>query len=166
MMLIMLFSVHWRFFPPSGAVLFYKEPLEALRYLVLPVSALAFVHLASITRQMRSSMLEVLAQDYITTARSKGLHERIVINRHALRNALLPIATIAGMQMGRLIGGAVILETMFAIPGLGSTLVNAVFGRDLLIVQTIVLMVATSILIMNLITDIIYGYLDPRITYS
>lgn len=117
-------------------------------------------------RQIRSSMLEVLAQDYIRTARAKGLTERMVIWIHALKNALLPVVTIMGLQIGRLFGGSVVIETLFSIPGMGRLIVDSIFQKDFPVVQACVLIVAFAVLIANLITDLIYAYLDPRIRYD
>lgn len=121
---------------------------------------------AVLMRQTRSAMLEVLEQDYIRTARAKGLSERIIIGSHALRNALIPVVTVMGMQVSGLLGGAVIVEQIFAIPGMGQLAINSIYGRDFPVVQGIVLMMALWVLIVNLLVDILYAYLDPRIKYS
>jgi peptide/nickel transport system permease protein len=117
-------------------------------------------------RQIRSAMLEVLAQDYVRTARAKGLRERSVIWLHALKNALLPVVTIMGLQVGRIIAGAVVTEQVFAIPGVGRLAVSAIFLKDFPVVQGIVLLCAVTVLIANLVTDLLYGLLDPRIRYT
>jgi peptide/nickel transport system permease protein len=116
-------------------------------------------------RQMRASMLEVLGNDYIRTAYSKGLHEQLVVRRHALRNALIPVITVIGLTGGLLLGGAVITETIFAIPGMGRVIVTAIFERDFPTVQAGVLLVATTVILMNLMVDVLYAYVDPRVRY-
>ncbi|MDQ2787658.1 MAG: ABC transporter permease, partial [Chloroflexota bacterium] len=121
---------------------------------------------AIIARLTRSSMLEVLKQEYMTTARAKGLPERRVILAHGLRNALIPVVTIFGLQFGQLLAGTVIIETVFGRPGIGRLIVDAILAKDFPMVQEIVLLIATSYVIVNLIVDIIYGFLDPRIRYS
>jgi peptide/nickel transport system permease protein len=117
-------------------------------------------------RQMRSAMLEVLAQDYIRTARAKGLRERSVIWRHAFRNSVLPVVTIMGLQIGRIIGGAVVVENIFAISGVGRLLVQSILNRDFPVVQAIVLIISVAVLLSNLLTDLLYAYIDPRIRYT
>lgn len=117
-------------------------------------------------RQMRSAMLEVLAQDYIRTARAKGLRERSVIWRHAFWNSVLPVVTIMGLQIGRIIGGAVVVENIFAISGVGRLMVQSILNRDFPVVQAIVLLVSIAVLLSNLLTDLLYAYIDPRIRYT
>jgi ABC-type dipeptide/oligopeptide/nickel transport system permease component len=137
-----------------------------LRQLILPACVLGFSSAAVIARLVRSSMLEVMRQEYITTARAKGLHGRLVVIRHALRNALIPVVTIVGLQFSALLGGAVVIETVFSRKGIGSLAVQAVKGQDFQLVQGTVLFAATAYVVMNLIVDILYGVLDPRIRYS
>jgi peptide/nickel transport system permease protein len=137
-----------------------------LRSLLLPSIALAVANMAILMRMTRSSMLEILRQEYVTTARSKGLVERIVVYRHALRNALIPVATIAGVQVGYLLGGAIIVEQIFALPGIGTLILNGIMQRDYPIVQSGVLFVAASFVLVNLLVDVLYAYLDPRIHYG
>jgi ABC-type dipeptide/oligopeptide/nickel transport system permease component len=127
---------------------------------------LAVVQLALIGRLTRSGMLEVLNQDYVRTARSKGLAERVVIFRHALRNAAIPLVTVIGLQMGSLLGGSILTETVFAWPGIGRLTVDAVFGRDYPLIQGCVLVFAIGFVLINLVVDILYGVLDPRISYE
>jgi ABC-type dipeptide/oligopeptide/nickel transport system permease component len=122
--------------------------------------------MAYTARQMRSSMLEVIRQDYIRTAWSKGLSERIVITRHALRNSLIPVVTLLGMGIGMVFGGSVLVETVFAIPGVGRLLVTSVFAQDYVVVQSGTIVIATIIILSNLAVDIFYGWLDPRIQYG
>ncbi|HZO32457.1 MAG TPA: ABC transporter permease [Chloroflexota bacterium] len=137
-----------------------------LRSLLLPSVALAVANMAILMRMTRSSMLEVLRQEYVTTARSKGLVERTVVYRHALRNALIPVATIAGVQVGYLLGGAIIVEQIFALPGVGTLILNGILQRDYPVVQAGVLFVAASFVLVNLAVDVLYAYLDPRIHYG
>jgi ABC-type dipeptide/oligopeptide/nickel transport system permease component len=132
----------------------------------MPVICLAITGLAYIARQMRSSMLEVVRQDYIRTAWSKGLSERIVINKHALKNSLIPVITLLGIGIGLVFGGSVLVETVFAIPGIGRLLVTSVFAQDYVVVQSGTLIIATVIVLANLLVDIGYGWLDPRIRYG
>ncbi|GIV98550.1 MAG: peptide ABC transporter permease [Herpetosiphonaceae bacterium] len=140
--------------------------LNALKHLIMPAFVLSTVPLAIIARMTRSSMLEVLGQDYIRTARAKGLHGRIVIVRHALRNALLPVVTVIGLQAGLLLSGAILTETVFSWPGIGTWLLDAILGRDYPIVQGGVIFVALIFVIVNLLVDLSYAFLDPRIHYT
>jgi peptide/nickel transport system permease protein len=133
---------------------------------VMPVICLAITGLAYIARQMRSSMLEVIRQDYIRTAWSKGLSERIVINKHALKNSLIPVITLLGIGIGMVFGGSVLVETVFAVPGIGRLLVTSVFAQDYVVVQSGTLVISTVIVLSNLLVDISYGWLDPRIRYG
>lgn len=140
--------------------------LDALKHIILPSLALGLSSMAIITRMTRSSMLETLSQDYIRTARSKGISESKVIRKHALRNALIPIVTVIGLQLGGLLGGAVLTESVFAWPGIGSYTVQAILKSDFPVVQGVVMLIAIIFVVMNLIVDIIYAFLDPRIKYS
>ncbi|WP_341282654.1 ABC transporter permease [Paenibacillus sp. FSL H8-0537] len=157
-MLILLFSVILGIFPVSG-----KGGPE---HLVLPAITLGAGIAAQMTRLIRASMLEILNQEYIRTARSKGLLETVVIFKHALRNGLIPVVTIMGLQFTSLIGGTLVTETVFSWPGLGQLLVSAVNTHDMSIVQAAVFVIAIIVLVVNLLTDIVYRYLDPRIKYS
>jgi peptide/nickel transport system permease protein len=132
----------------------------------MPVICMALFPIAGTARQTRSSMLEVMRQDYIRTAWSKGLKERIIIIRHALKNGLIPVVTLSGMQLSMVIGGAAIIETVFNVPGMGRLLVTSVLNQDYPYVQGIILIIASFILLMNLLVDLTYGWLDPRIRYS
>jgi peptide/nickel transport system permease protein len=143
----------------------YAAFKDALKHLILPATALAMYSMAIITRMTRSSMLETLQKDFIRTARAKGIGEGKVIFKHALRNGLIPIVTVIGLQLGALLGGAVLTETVFSWPGIGSYTVNCILKSDFPVVQGVVLLVATIFVMMNLIVDIIYGFLDPRIRY-
>lgn len=165
-MLILFFGVVLNWLPTHGFVSLFENPIEGIRHLILPAVSLGLAGAALNMRQTRSAMLEVLAQDYVRTARAKGLREGRVIWVHALKNSMLPVVTIIGLQIGRLFGGAVIIETMFAIPGMGRLMVDSIFRKDFPIVQATVLIVAVTVLVANLITDIIYAYLDPRIHYG
>lgn len=158
LMLILLFSVTLRWLPASGQ--------GSLRHLILPAFVLGFGTLGTTTRTARSSMVDVLNQDYIRTARAKGMVERRVLGLHALRNALIPVVTMVGLQFGWLVSGSVIVETVFARQGLGLVLVNAILLMDLPVVQGAVLLSAVMYLGLNLIVDLTYGYIDPRIRYE
>jgi peptide/nickel transport system permease protein len=136
---------------------------DALWHLILPSVAVGTIPLAVIARMTRSSLLEVLGQDYVRTARAKGLKERVVIRKHAFRNAMIPIVTIIGLETGSLLGGAVLTETVFALPGVGTQLVTAILSRDYPVVQGFTIMVALIFVIVNLLVDISYAFLDPRI---
>jgi ABC-type dipeptide/oligopeptide/nickel transport system permease component len=149
--------------PPGGRVEFTKDPLEASRYLLLPALTLGAYTSATMARLTKSTMLEVLHEDFVRTARSKGLAESQVILKHVLRNALVPIVTVMGLQFGRLLGGAVITETIFAWPGVGRLILFAVGNRDYAIVQGALLLLIVSFVVVNMIVDITYGMLDPRI---
>jgi ABC-type dipeptide/oligopeptide/nickel transport system permease component len=156
-MLILLFSVKLGWLPTSGR--------GSWAQLIMPSLALGMGLMAMFARLTRSVMLEVLGQDYVRTARAKGLKERLVIGKHALKNALIPLVTVAGMQFGFLIGGTVIIETVFAWPGVGRLVVQAIFNRDYPLVQACVLVLAVIFVVVNLLVDLLYVYLDPRISY-
>lgn len=148
----------------------YTSPFEdfgkSTQQIIMPVICLSLFSLASLTRQTRSSTLEVVRQDYIRTAWAKGLRERVVVLRHILKNALLPVVTMLGMHFGYIIGGSVLIETVFQIPGLGGLMRDAVFSHDYQIVQSGVLIISSIVIVCNLIVDISYGWLDPRIKYE
>ncbi|OGO16837.1 MAG: peptide ABC transporter [Chloroflexi bacterium RBG_16_48_7] len=148
----------------------YTSPLEdfakSARQLVMPVICMSVFALASLTRQTRSSMLEVVRQDYIRTAWSKGLKERVIVMKHALKNALIPVVTLLGMELRIVVGGSVVVETVFNIPGMGRLLVSSVLNKDFVVVQACVLIIGLIVLVANLIVDISYGWLDPRIRYD
>ncbi|HXH21588.1 MAG TPA: ABC transporter permease [Dehalococcoidia bacterium] len=166
LMFILIFGVWFQVLPPSGFVLLWEDPVDGVRHLILPALTLGLHQTGSLTRQMRSSMVEVLSQDYIRTARSKGLVERSVILGHGARNALLPVLTILGIQAGGLIAGTVVVEQVFAIPGMGRLALSAVTSQDIPLVQGFVLLAAIAVVSANLITDVLYGVLDPRIRYG
>jgi len=165
-LMIYLFGLKLNWLPISG----YTPPTEDFwlncRQLVMPVICLAAFGLAANARQMRSSMLEVTRQDYIRTAWAKGLGERLIIFRHAMKNSLIPVITLMGMGVGSVFGGAVLEETVFAIPGVGRLMVNSIFNQDYVVVQAITFVIAIIVLVANLLVDISYGWFDPRIRYS
>jgi peptide/nickel transport system permease protein len=163
---ILLFGVSLGWLPTQGYVNPFENPIEGLRHMILPAFALGCTSCALIMRQTRSAMLEVLAQDYIRTARSKGLFEARIVLVHALRNSLLPVVTILGLQTGRIFASAIVVETLFGMPGIGQFMVEGVFGRDFKVVQGSVLLMASMVLVCNLVTDILYAWLDPRIKYD
>ena len=165
LLLIFLFGVTLRWLPISGYVDPMEEPWEGIRSLALPAITLGLALAAVITRTLRSSMLEALSEDYIRTARAKGLSEGAVIRAHALKNALIPVVTVLGLQLGTLIGGAVITEYVFALPGVGRLVVDAVFARDYPLVQGVVLLIAVGFILSNLMVDLLYGWIDPRIRH-
>lgn len=148
-----------------NAVLIWRWDIfiDALQHLILPAVALSTIPMAIIARMTRSSLLDVLGLDYVRTARAKGLRERIVIARHALRNSLLPVVTVIGLSLGTLVGGAILTETVFNLTGMGKTLLDAISGRDYFVVQGFTLAVAVGFVIVNLITDILYTFLDPKV---
>ncbi|HMH76680.1 MAG TPA: ABC transporter permease [Candidatus Udaeobacter sp.] len=166
LLLIFLFGVTLRWLPISGYVDPMEELWDGLRSLALPAITLGLALAAVITRTLRSSMLEALSEDYIRTARAKGLSEGAVIRAHALKNALIPVVTVLGLQLGTLIGGAVITEYVFALPGVGRLVVDAVFARDYPLVQGVILLISIGFVLSNLAVDIVYGWLDPRIRYG
>src|SRR5262245_26823785 len=166
LMLILLFSLVLRIFPPGGYTPLISDPYENVRRLVLPAITLAAATLAINMRQVRSSLLDVFGQDYIRTARAKGLSENTLVIRHALKNGLIPVVTVIGLQIGALIEGAVITEQIFSWPGIGKLLVDSILGRDYPVVQAVVLISALSYMCSTLLVDIVYGWLDPRISYS
>jgi glutathione transport system permease protein len=153
--LMLLFSVYLGWLPLTG--------MESWRNLILPALTLGIPNAAIISRITRSSLVEVLNQDYVRTARAKGVKETVVVGRHAVRNALIPVVTVVGLQMGYLLGGAVVTETVFAWPGIGRLIVQSIAGRDFPVVQASVLLLALTFVLINLLTDVLYRVLDPRI---
>jgi peptide/nickel transport system permease protein len=164
LLLILFLAVVLRPFPPGGYVPFTQDPLGNLRDIILPVVTLAAGAVAGNMRQIRASMIEVLNQDYIRTARAKGLSQRRVYYLHALRNALLPLLTIVGLQAGAILSGAVVIETIFLWPGVGQLAIQSILAKDYPVVQGVVLLSALSYMLINLLVDISYGVLDPRIS--
>jgi peptide/nickel transport system permease protein len=162
-MLILVFSVKLRVLPPSGVGNPDQGAVSNLRYLVMPVATIAFSNMAVFARFLRSAMIDVLSADYIRTARAKGLNDRMVLWRHALKNAMIPVVTILGIQFGRLLGGAVVTEAVFAYAGVGRVSVLAILNRDYPVVQATLMLVVLIFLLINLFVDLTYGYLDPRV---
>jgi ABC-type dipeptide/oligopeptide/nickel transport system permease component len=158
LLLVLIFSVYLGWFPYGGS--------GSLWHLILPAIALGAQSTAVIARMTRASMLEVIRQDYIRTARANGLRELVVIYRHALKNAMIPVITVFSLQFGYMLGGAVLTETVFSLPGLGRLMVDGIFQRDYPVVQGAMLLVATTFVLVNLLTDICYSFFDPRIRYE
>ena len=172
LMLIILFSVKLGWLPTSGIVNSELAPgsweatVDWMKHLILPVAVLAISEIIQVQRFMRSSLLEVLRQDYLTTARAKGLSESVVIGRHALKNALIPVVTIIAVTMPRVVGGSTVVETVFAYPGMGRLLYTSIMGNDYVVAMTVVMIIAVTVVFFNLLADVIYGWLDPRIRYQ
>jgi peptide/nickel transport system permease protein len=156
----------FQWLPPLGYATVWDDPLTNLQQLVFPALTLAFHDLAFTARVTRSSMLEVMREDYLRTARAKGLRETLVVGRHALKNALLPVVTVSGYQFGRLLGGVIIVESIFVVPGMGTLLIDSIVHRDFIVLQAVVLLIAAVVLMLNLVIDLLYGVLDPRIRYQ
>jgi ABC-type dipeptide/oligopeptide/nickel transport system permease component len=163
-LLLIAFSLYLEWFPLIGGGDF-SDPFSILHHLVLPATALGLTLAAFVTRLTRSAMLEVISQDYIRTARAKGVHEGRVIFRHALRNTLIPLVTVLGLFVGTLLTGAVLTETVFARPGLGKMLIDGIINRDYPIVQAAITLFTLAVIGVNLIVDVLYGWIDPRISY-
>lgn len=165
LMIIVLLTV-FNWLPPLGYVELWDDPLANLQQMIFPALSLAVYDMAFIARVTRSAMMEVLREDYMRTARAKGLSERLVLTRHGLKNAFLPILTISGWQFARLFEGTVIIETIFLIPGMGRILIEAIFHRDFTMIQAVMVVIGTGVLLINLLVDLLYGWLDPRIRYN
>ena len=165
-LLILLFSLQLQLLPPSGRPEFSEQPWEHLKSLIMPALTLGVAMAAKLTRYLRSSMLDILGQDYTRTARAKGLIERTVVLRHVLRNSLIPVITVFGLQIGDLLSGAIIVESIFAWPGVGRLTIQAVGWRDYAILQASVMFIVLAFLLVNLLTDLAYGFIDPRIRYK
>ena len=166
LLLIFVFGVTLHWLPISSYTDPLQNPINGLKSLTLPAITLGLALAAVIARTLRSSLLETLTEDFIRTARAKGLAEGAIMNAHALKNALIPVVTVLGLQFGTLIGGAVITEYIFALPGVGRLVVDAVFSRDYPLVQGVVLVITIGFILSNLLVDMVYGWLDPRIRYS
>ena len=164
-MLVLLFSVQLKWLPSSGYVSFFDDPIGHIRILILPALTLAILVAAPSMRFLRSSMIEVLNEDYIRTARAKGLAQRIVVNRHAVKNALIPTVTFVGLQFASLLAGTILIEWVFGWTGIGWLIVNAIHSQDYLVVQGGVIVMASFFVAVNLGVDILYAVLDPRIRY-
>lgn len=165
-LLILVLSLQFNYFTPVDYVVFFENPLKNMERLFLPALVLGTAMAGSIMRMTRSSILEVLRQDFVRTARAKGIKERAVIFRHAFRNAMIPILTVIGMQIGFLLGGTVIVEQIFSLPGLGQYVLTGITQRDIPVVQGSILFIAVMFVTINLIVDLLYGYLNPRISYK
>lgn len=166
LLLVLVFSVNLGWLPTSGWVSLLEDPVKAWRYLVLPVVTLGLVQAGIVTRITRSAMLEVMRQDYVRTARSKGLPERLTLTKHTLRNALLPIITTLGITLSVLLSGTIVIESMFNIPGLGRLAVFSISNRDYPMIQGLLLFTLLLMVAINLVVDLVYGLVDPRIQYQ
>ena len=166
LLVVLLLSRGFGWLPPLGFEDLWEDPWANIKQMFLPALALGFYDMAFIARVTRSSMMEIIREDYMRTARAKGLAEKVVLVRHGLKNAVLPILTISGWQFGRLFGGTVIIESIFKVPGIGTLLIETVFQRDFPTIQAIIIVIAVSIVIINLLVDLLYGLLDPRIRYA
>lgn len=165
-LLLLFLSLVFQYYPPLQYVPFTQNPIENLKMLIFPAIVLGAIMSGAVMRMTRSSILEILRQDFIRTIRAKGAKERVVILKHALKNALIPIITIAGMQIGYLLGGTVITEKIFSLPGLGQMVLTGINQRDYPVVQGAILFIATVFVSINLIVDLLYAYIDPRISYK
>jgi peptide/nickel transport system permease protein len=165
-LMIYLFGLKLHWLPIYGYVSPFTDLWQSFTHMIMPVICLAITGMAFTARQMRSSVLEVIRQDFIRTAWSKGLIERVVIMKHALKNSLIPVITLMGIGLGMVFGGAVLVETVFAIPGIGRLLVTSVFAQDYVVVQSGTLVIVFIIILSNLLVDISYGWLDPRVRYG
>ncbi len=165
-MLILFFSIYLRWMPPVVWVDFFTDPRRNLTIMLLPALCLGTASAANIARTTRACMLDVLRSEYIRTAAAKGLTDRLVVLKHALRNALIPIVTVAGLQIGILLGGTVVVEEVFTLPGIGRLVLWAIYQRDYPLTQSTILFIAVMFMTINLAVDVLYGYLDPRIRYS
>jgi peptide/nickel transport system permease protein len=164
--LIFLFALTLAVLPVSGYVPLGEDPLMTLRFLLLPAFSLGFPQSALIARMTRGSMLDVLSQDYVKTARAKGLSEQLVIYKHALRNTMITVMTVIGIVLAITLSGSVVIETIFGLPGIGRLIINSVLRRDYPVIQGAVLFIAASYVLVNLLIDLLYVYLDPRIKYQ
>ena len=162
-LLILIFSVHLRWLPSGGYVPFNEDPVAHFKAMLLPAFALGFSAAGLLARLVRSSMLDVLREDYVRTAFAKGLPEQLVIVRHALRNTLIPALTVIGISIGALLGGAVVTETVFTIPGMGRLVVQSIARRDYPVIQGAIIAIAMTYVFVNLIVDVLYVYIDPRV---
>ena len=165
-MIIFFLVLLFDWIPPIGYVNLWEDPWTNLKQLIFPALALGFYNMAFVARITRSSMLEVYREDYIRTARSKGLAEKLVILRHALKNALLPVVTVSGYEFGRLLAGTIVIENIFLVPGMGLLLIDSIFHRDYTTVQAVIVVTTLSVLLLNLFLDIAYGWLNPRVRFS
>ncbi|MGE3857382.1 MAG: ABC transporter permease [Dehalococcoidia bacterium] len=164
--LAIVLPARWGYFPPLFFVSFLDDPIANLQQFLMPAAVLAMNLMGSVARMVRSSMLEVLRQDYIRTAYAKGLQTRVVITRHALRNGFIPVLTFLALQLSNLLGGSVIIESIFALPGVGTLTVNAISTKDYTVIQGCVLFFGCIVVVMNLLVDVSYGFIDPRLRRS
>ena len=164
-LLILLFALHLRLLPSSGSIPFLEDPLGNLRAMVLPVITLSAAYFANLARLTRAKMLEALESDYVRTARAKGVREGRVLWVHALRNSLLPVLSVLGVSVSRLFGGAVVTETIFALPGIGILLVDSILSRDFPVVQGVIIVVTVGVFLTNLLVELAYGLVDPRVRH-
>ena len=163
---ILLFSLHFKWLPPSGRPPFSQDPVAHIKSLLMPAMTLGIAMAAKLTRYLRSAMLDVLNADYVRTAHAKGLSRFHVVMRHAIRNALIPVVTVFGLQVGDLLSGAIIVESIFAWPGVGRMTIQSIGWRDYSMLQASVMFIVMAFLLVNLITDLTYGIIDPRIRYD
>jgi peptide/nickel transport system permease protein len=166
LLMIYAFSIKLSWLPTSGYTSPFTDLWESTRQLIMPVVCLAVTQIAMVSRQMRSSVLEVVRQDYIRTAWAKGLRERAIVTKHMLKNSLIPVITLMGFAIGMIFGGSVFIESVFNIPGMGRLMVSSIFNQDYLVVQSCALVFGVIVLTINLLVDISYGWLDPRIRYG
>ena len=166
LMMIVLFSVHLGWFPTSGYVDLTKDPVGWFRYATMPAVALALIQIGLLSRITRSTVIEVLRQDYVRTARAKGLSEWIVVGKHVMANVAIPVITVIGLIFSVLLSGSVVIETVFSVPGIGSLLGNAILRRDYPMIQGGLLFVAVVLMVLNIAVDVLYAYFDPRVRYD
>ena len=166
LMLIVLFGVILDWLPAGGYVFFADDPVGWARSLILPSASLALLQVGLLARITRATMLEVLRQDYVRTARAKGLPRRMVVGKHALKNVMIPVVTVIGISFGLLLSGSVVIETVYSLPGMGRLLATAIFSRDYPVIQGGLLVTAATLVLLNLVVDLLYAVLDPRVTYD
>jgi peptide/nickel transport system permease protein len=165
-MLIFFFALTLRWLPSGGYASPFAQPLENLRLMILPTATLSLAYIGFLTLVLKASLTAALRAPYVQTGRAKGIPERRLLVRHVLRNSLIPVLTVLGVEVGRLFGGAVITETIFALPGIGRLLVDSILGRDFPVIQSVVALLTFGVLLVNLSVDLAYGWLDPRVTYA
>ena len=165
-LIVFILVVSFNWLPPLGYAMIWEDPVRNLQQMMLPAIALGFYDTCFIARVTRSAVLEVFREDYIRTARSKGIAERLVVYRHTLKNAMLPVITVIGWQFGRVLSGTVIIETIFVVPGMGGLLINSILHRDFTMIQGLVVLVTLMVMSVNLVVDMLYAVLDPRIRYA
>jgi len=165
-LLLVFFSRVFHWVPPLSYVSIFQDPVQNLQEFFMPAISISVFTLAIVMRMVRATMLEVLNLDYVRTARAKGVPARQVVRKHALRNALIPVVTVVGFEVGVLIGGAAVVEIIFGLPGVGYTLLNAIFNRDYPVIQTATLLIAAVFVVVNMVVDLLYGLLDPRISVT